>query len=181
MFKTAIIAAMLAILGASGAYADEPVTLDSIARQPGPLKEDKVVDLREADGGILGQLERAGVIDSASRFAGLVLLEGNSLGELHYGEYAFKAGEGMLDVERDLIGHRVVRYKLTIPKGLTSEQVVERLREDPVLIGEIGEIPPDGSLEPDTYYFERGETRQSLLTRMAAVHARRALRDTRAQ
>ena len=178
MNKLQALVAILAILGASGAYADD---LDSIARQPGPLKEDKVVDLREADGGILGQLERAGVIDSASRFAGLVLLEGNSLGKLHYGEYAFRAGEGMLDVERDLIGHRVVRYKLTIPKGLTSEQVNERLREDPVLIGEIGEIPSDGSLQPDTYYFERGETRQSLLTRMAAVHARRALRDTPAQ
>jgi cell division protein YceG involved in septum cleavage len=59
------------------------------------------------------------------------------------------------------------------PQGVTSEQVVERLREDPVLIGEIEEIPPDGSLEPDTYYFERGDTRQSLLTRMAAIHARR--------
>src|ERR1700677_21194 len=162
---TRIAIAALAILVATGAHADEPVTLDSIAHQPGPLKEDKVVYLvREADGGnIVNQLDRAGVIYSASRFAGLVLLEGN-YDKLNLGEYAFRAGESMYDVERELIAHRVVRYKLTIPKGLTSEQVVERLREDPVLIGEIGEIPPDGSLEPDTYYFERGDTRQSLLT-----------------
>jgi UPF0755 protein len=87
----------------------------------------------------------------------------------------------MYDVAREPIAHRVVRYKLTIPKGFTSEQVVERLREDPVPIGEIREIPPDGSLEPNTYYFERGDTRQSILTRMDVTHARRVLRDMPAQ
>ena len=36
----------------------------------------------------------------------------------------------MNDIENELIAHRVVRYKITIPEGLTSEQVVDRLRED---------------------------------------------------
>ena len=78
----------------------------------------------------------------------------------------------MNEIENELIAHRVVRYKLTIPEGLTSEQVVDRLREDTVLAGEIREPPREGSLMPDTYYFERGDTRLSILSRMAKIQAK---------
>jgi UPF0755 protein len=143
------------------------------ARNPGPLPADKVVMIvREDDGGsIADQLERAGVIDSAMWFNILTLLDGNR-GALKRGEYAFKARVSMNEIEDELIAHRVVRYKLTIPEGLTSEQVVDRLRQDPVLIGEIREAPREGSLMPDTYYFERGDTRLSILLRMAKMQAK---------
>jgi UPF0755 protein len=143
------------------------------ARSPGPLAADKVVMIvREDDAGsIADQLERAGVIDSAMWFNILTLLDGNR-GALKRGEYAFKAAVSMNEIENELIAHHVVRYKLTIPEGLTSEEVIDRLREDPVLIGEIREPPREGSLMPDTYYFERGDTRLSILSRMAKVQAR---------
>jgi UPF0755 protein len=143
------------------------------ARSPGPLAADKVVMIvREDDGGgIADQLERAGVIDSAMWFNILTLLDGNR-GALKRGEYAFKAGISTNEIENELIAHHVVRYKLTIPEGLTSEQIVDRLREDPVLIGEVREPPREGSLMPDTYYFERGDTRLSILSRMAKIEAR---------
>jgi UPF0755 protein len=143
------------------------------ARNPGPLAEDKVVMIaREDDGGsIADQLERAGVIDSAFWFNILTVLDGNR-GVLKRGEYALKAGMSMNDIENELIAHRVVRYKITIPEGLTSEQVVDRLQEDPVLTGEVRDPPREGSLMPDTYYFERGDTRQSILSRMAKIQAK---------
>jgi UPF0755 protein len=143
------------------------------SRSPGPLAADKVVIIaREDDGGsIADQLERAGVIDSALWFNILTVLDGNR-GALKRGEYAFKAGMSMNDIENELIAHRVVRYKLTIPEGLTSEQVVDRLREDTVLTGDIRETPREGSLMPDTYYFERGDTRLSILSRMAKIQAK---------
>ena len=88
--------------------------------------------VREDDGGsIADQLERAGVIDSALWFNVLTLLDGNR-GALKRGEYAFKAGMSMNDIENELVAHRVVMYKLTIPEGLTSEQIVQRLRENEV-------------------------------------------------
>ena len=138
------------------------------ARSPGPLTEDKVVMImREDDAAdIADQLERAGVIDSATWFNILTALDGNR-GALKRGEYAFKAGMSMNDIENELIAHRVIRYKITIPEGLTSEQVVDRLHEDTVLTGDIREPPREGSLMPDTYYFERGDTRLSILSRMA--------------
>ena len=143
------------------------------ARSPGPLAADKVVMIEREDdaASIADQLERAGVIDSAMWFNVLTLLDGNR-GALKRGEYAFKAAVSMNDVENELIAHRVVRYKLTIPEGLTSEQVVDRLREDTVLTGDVREVPREGSLMPDTYYFERGDTRQSILSRMAKIQAK---------
>ena len=143
------------------------------ARSPGPLTEDKVVMIMREDdaAGIADQLERAGVIDSAMWFNLLTVLDGNR-GALKRGEYAFKAGMSMNDIENELIAHRVIRYKITIPEGLTSEQVVDRLHEDTVLTGDIREPPREGSLMPDTYYFERGDTRVSILSRMAKIQAK---------
>jgi UPF0755 protein len=160
---------LLGALAAAGAVA----WLLNEARAPGPLAADKVVMIvREDDGGsIADQLERAGVIDSALWFNTLTLLDGNR-GALKRGEYAFKAGISMSEVENELLAHRVVRYKLTIPEGLTSEQVVQRLRDDAVLLGEIKEPPHEGSLMPDTYYYERGDTRLSILTRMAKMQSK---------
>ena len=41
-----------------------------------------------------------------------------------------------------------------------------------MLVGDVKETPREGSLMPDTYYFERGDTRQSILTRMAKAQTR---------
>ena len=143
------------------------------SRKPGPLTADKIVNIvREDDGGsIAEQLERAGVIDSATWFSLLTLLDGNR-SILKRGEYEFKAGVSMNDIESLLAAHHVVQHKLTVPEGLTSEQIVQRLRDDDVLVGDIKETPREGSLMPDTYYFERGVTRQSLLTRMAKAQTK---------
>jgi UPF0755 protein len=143
------------------------------SRKPGPLTADKVINIvREDDGGsIAEQLERAGVISSATWFSMLTLLDGNR-SVLKRGEYDFKAGVSMNEIESLLATHHVVQHKLTIPEGLTSEQIVQRLRDDEVLVGDINETPREGSLMPDTYYFERGDTRQSLLARMAKAQTK---------
>jgi UPF0755 protein len=143
------------------------------SRSPGPLAEDKVVMIASDDngGGIADQLERAGVINSAMWFNILTVLDGNR-GALKRGEYAFRAGVSMNEIENELLAHHVVRYKITIPEGLTSEQIVDRLREDTVLTGEVRDPPHEGSLMPDTYYFERGDTRQSILSRMAKIQTK---------
>ncbi len=143
------------------------------SRKPGPLAADKIVNIvREDDAGSMAdQLERAGVIDSAMWFSVLTLLDG-SRSSLKRGEYEFKAGVSMNDIETLLASHKVVQHKLTVPEGLTSDQIVQRLRDDDVLVGDIREVPREGSLMPDTYYFERGDTRQSIVTRMAKAQSK---------
>jgi UPF0755 protein len=143
------------------------------SRKPGPLAADKIVVIeREDDSGTIGdQLERAGVVDSALWFSAMTMIDG-SRSSLKRGEYAFKAGVSLRQVEAELIAHKVVQHKLTIPEGLTSDQVVERLHDDDVLVGDVKELPREGSLLPDTYLFELGDTRQAELTRMAKAQAK---------
>ena len=143
------------------------------ARKVGPLTEDKVVIItREDDGGTIAeQLERAGVIDSATAFSVMSFLDG-SHSALKRGEYDFKAGVSLREIEQQLIAHKVVQHKLTIPEGLTSDQIVQRMRDDDAMVGEVKESPREGSLLPDTYFFERGDNRQALLTRMAKAQTK---------
>jgi UPF0755 protein len=143
------------------------------SRKPGPLAADKIVVIeREDDAGPIGdQLERAGVVDSALWFSAMTLIDG-SRSSLKRGEYAFKANVSLRDVETELLSGKVVLHSLTIPEGLTSDQVAQRLRDNDTLIGEIKEPPREGSILPETYKFARGETRQALLAVMAKAQTK---------
>jgi UPF0755 protein len=141
--------------------------------KPGPLAENKVVNIvREDDGGsIADQLERAGVIDSAIWFNLLTLFDGNRAA-LKRGEYEFKAGDSLRQVEATVMSGKVVLHPLTIPEGLTSEQVVQRVRDAEFLAGDVKEVPREGSILPETYDYPRGFTRQAVLTRMEKQQAK---------
>ncbi len=65
-----------------------------------------------------------------------------------------------------LTSGRPVLHSVLIPEGLTSEQIVNRLRENDLLAGDIVNIPREGSLLPDTYRVERGTSRQRLIQLM---------------
>jgi UPF0755 protein len=155
-----LIGAIIGLVGFAAALVEE--------RKAGPLTDDKVLLIeREDDGGpIADQLERGGVIDSAPLFSAMTLVDGNH-GALKRGEYTFKAGINMREVEQELLSGKVLLHSVTVPEGLTSEQIVQRLRDNDVLVGEVKELPREGSLLPETYKFARGETRQALLSVMA--------------
>ena len=60
-----------------------------------------------------------------------------------------------------------IRWRVTLAEGVTSWQVVESLKRADFLTGEIAEVPPEGSLSPDSYEVERGAERAALLAEMA--------------
>lgn len=70
---------------------------------------------------------------------------------------------GALDIIRR--GDVIIR-KLTIPEGLTSHEIVRLLNDHPMLRGPIQAVPPEGSLLPETYFFQRGDMREDFLRRM---------------
>jgi UPF0755 protein len=82
----------------------------------------------------------------------------------------FSYGAGVPEVYRDLVesGTPMV-YRVSVPEGLTSWQIVEGLRAADFLSGEIAEVPPEGSLAPDTFEVRRGQDRQEILERMQAA------------
>jgi UPF0755 protein len=65
-----------------------------------------------------------------------------------------------------------LRYRVTLAEGVTSWQVVEALSTADFLSGQVSEVPPEGSLAPDSYEVERDEARADLLAEMAARQAR---------
>jgi len=87
-------------------------------------------------------------------------------GSLKAGEFPLTANISMEQIIRVLRDGKSISYKITLPEGLTSQQIVERLNKDPVLNGNVQKIPEEGSLLPETYTFQRGTSRQAMLKRM---------------
>ncbi|MBX6425323.1 MAG: endolytic transglycosylase MltG [Variibacter sp.] len=133
---------------------------------PGPLQSDKIVNIpRSGVREVAELLEREGVIDQPWVFIGGVFAL-KARDDLKAGEYLFQKHASLRDVLDTIIEGKVVQHQITIPEGLTSEQVVARLLENEVLTGSVREIPREGTLLPETYRFTRGTTREQLIQRM---------------
>lgn len=145
---------------------------------PGPLKEEKVVNIPRGSGirDIADLLVREGVIDQPWTFVGAVVVR-KARDDLKSGEYSFPKGATLGDVIATLINGKVVQHTITIPEGLTAEQIVHRLLATDLLSGNIREIPREGSLLPETYRVVRGTSREQLIQRMQQAQ-RKVLQET---
>ncbi|HWK38504.1 MAG TPA: endolytic transglycosylase MltG, partial [Hyphomicrobium sp.] len=138
---------------------------------PGPLTASRVITVPRGEGRIeiATRLEKEGAISNRWAFIANYLLR-NAIGpkqtELKAGDYEIKKHASMAEIMETLALGRGVLSKITIPEGWTSLQIVQRLREEEELVGEITEIPPEGSLLPDTYRYSKGMDRRELLERM---------------
>nr|WP_202390238.1 endolytic transglycosylase MltG [Tsuneonella aeria] len=113
------------------------------------------------------ELEDKGLIASADSF----LLRAKILGSgdpVQRGEFALPQGASPATILDTLQHGQVIRRFVTVPEGLPSIMVHERLMAEPLLTGPIP-VPAEGSVLPDTYDFERGETRAKVLARMQAA------------
>jgi UPF0755 protein len=138
-------------------------------RGPGPeatAGEISSVVLRRGAGlnEIASSLERAGVIRSGAIFKAAAQVTGVAR-DLKAGEYEFASGASMARVLDDIRAGRVVRHQVTIPEGATSEMVIEMLNAEEALTG-LAPTPPEGTVLPETYDFQRGEDRAAVLQRM---------------
>src|SRR5258708_3073016 len=141
---------------------------------PGPLQDDKVVNIPARAGmtDIADTLQREGVIDNNRwAFIGAVFaLKARS--ELKPGAYLFQSSASLRDVIGTIVDGKVVQHAVTIPEGLTSEQIVGRLSDNDIFAGAAKEIPREGTLLPETYKFPRGTTRDQVIARMQQAQNR---------
>lgn len=110
------------------------------------------------------QLGEEGLIDSSDAF----LLRAKILGSgdpIQAGEFLIPAGASPSQILDTFQHGQVIRRFVTVPEGLPSILVWERLMAEDLLTGEV-EVPEEGSVLPDTYDFERGESRAEVLARM---------------
>lgn len=150
--------ALLAVLGAIWLY-----------QGPGPAARSGEVTnvvLRRGAGlpEIASSLEQAGVIRSSSIFLTAAQVSGAAR-RLKAGEYEFPSRASLRQVLIRIRDGKIVRHRVTIAEGLTSDMVVDILMRSPVLTGTVP-TPPEGSILPETYQVQRGEDRAAVLQRM---------------
>lgn len=158
--------------------------------KPGNLDQARTITVERGAGvrEIADRLQSEGVVSSKWLFLAGVWLnrEGNNL---KAGEYAIPARASMNDIMNLLVEGKSVAYRLTIPEGLTSEQVIACMTADSqpaderitgltrdqeakcresaaALIGPAPPVPPEGAILPETYAFSRGDTRENVLNLM---------------
>ena len=133
----------------------------------GPLAEDKIVNIPRGLGirDIADLLMREGVIDQPWTFVGGVIVL-KARDELKFGEYQFPKQASLHDVISTIVEGKVVLHQISVPEGLTSEQIVQRLLDMDILNGNIREVPREGSLLPESYRFTRGTPREQVIQRM---------------
>ncbi|PDT73301.1 endolytic transglycosylase MltG [Bradyrhizobium sp. C9] len=161
---------IILMIGAGATYYYGKQTLES----PGPLQEDKIVNIpaRAGKRDIADVLSREGVINvNPWVFIGSVFaLKASS--DLKPGEYSFQKNASLRDVIATIVDGKVVQHAITIPEGLTSEQIVTRLSDNDIFTGSVREIPREGTLLPETYKFPRGTTRDQVIQRLQQAQKR---------
>jgi UPF0755 protein len=171
VFGNAVFTIILVLMiGVGGIYVYGKQKIEA----PGPLQEDKIVNIPSRAGmtDIADILQREGVIDN-NRWAfigGVFALKARS--ELKPGEYLFQKNASLRDVIGTMVEGKVVQHAVTIPEGLTSEQIMARLAENDIFSGSVREIPREGTLLPETYKFPRGTPREQVIARMQQTQKR---------
>ena len=161
---------IILMIGAGAAYYYGRQMLEA----PGPLQEDKVVNIpaRAGKRDIADVLQREGVINVNpwAFIGGVLALKASS--DLKPGEYSFHKSASLRDVIGTIVEGKVVQHTVTVPEGLTSEQIVSRLGDNDIFTGSVREIPREGTLLPETYKFPRGTTRDQVIQRMQQAQKR---------
>lgn len=135
--------------------------------QAGPLDAGKIVYIESGSStrGIADTLIAEGVMapDGKYIFLGAAKLKKSNL---KAGEYQFTAGTSIKDALALLESGKTYQRQLTVAEGLMSFEIVDIVNAAEALEGEITEIPPQGTLLPETYSYTRGENRNKVITRM---------------
>ena len=171
---------ILALLfaGIAAAAATGWFVLRSELAKPGPADKAKVFSvLPGANARLVGRrLKAEGLIRHAPLFEIKARLAGPAL-TLKAGEYRIPAHASITAIFDQLVSGKTLQHPLTLAEGLSSRDIVRALRASPLLAGEISQIPPEGSLLPETYMVTRGTSRQAVLARMQAAMDRLLARE----
>jgi UPF0755 protein len=124
-----------------------------------------LIPARSRTHAIAQMMEAAGVVKYGLLFEADAHLKGVS-SRFKAGEYAIPSTASMAQIASILVEGKSIQHKLTAAEGLTSEMIWKLVKADPVLVGDAGPVPAEGTLLPETYLFTRGQTRGDLLAQM---------------
>jgi UPF0755 protein len=139
---------------------------------PGPLAKDMsfVVPDGASLRSVAGKLEEEGAIASSESFRLRAKFFASSA-PIKAGEFMLPAGSSPHRILAILQGGDVIRRMITIPEGMPSILVWERLKAEKLLTGD-PPVPVEGSILPNTYDYASGESRAAVIQRMQAGMAK---------
>lgn len=152
------------------------VLLVSHVAGPGPAASEGdetvfVVERGDTAGVVARRLDGAGLVRTRMGFEVAAALSGASA-RLKPGEYAIPSRASPGAIARILASGKGITRSLTFPEGWTVRQMFRRIEANTVLTGPMPDLPEEGSLFPDTYVIQRGDTRAALVRRMAQAQSR---------
>lgn len=133
----------------------------------GPLNEQKEILVQPGESlrKIAYNLHQKGIITSPTVFElGLRALGQGT--DIKAGEYSIPRHASMKMVAHILTSGQTYIRRLVIPEGLTSGQVLTVMDTMKGLMGQVVQIPKNGTLLPDTYHYSYGDTKEGMLNRM---------------
>ena len=153
----------LAIIAVVAAIAAVGMMWWSAGPKPGPHRV--TVEEGSTLASVARQLDTAGIIPgNATTFRGMAKIFGSG-DPVQAGEFEIPAGSSASEV-LDILQHgRPVVRLVTIAEGMPSIIVQEKLAALPDLTGP-APLPAEGSVLPDSYDWQKGETRAAVLKRM---------------
>lgn len=134
---------------------------------PGAGTHDVVIPTGTTLAGAANRLQDADVVSSGNQFRLLARFFGSDK-PIRAGVYRFVEGRGWRDYLRQMQRGDVIALRVTIPEGMTSVLVRERLLANPQLTGPTP-LPDEGSVLPDTYNFPVGSARAAAVRHMQAA------------
>ena len=140
---------------------------------PGPKPGPHTLIVQEGStiGSVARKLEEQGAIPGTARTYYVMARLLGSGDPIQAGEFAIPKGMGGAAI-LDLLQHgRPVQRLITVTEGMPSIIVQEKLAANAYLTGAVPPIA-EGSVLPDTYGYERGESRAAVVNRMQAAMRR---------
>ena len=135
----------------------------------GPSQREVTVVVKSGSGIrlVAKQLQKGGVVKSADAFVNRARIFGAS-STIKTGEFLIPAAASNADILSILTGGKTVQRMVTVPEGMPSIMIFDRLMANDMLTGTIP-VPAEGSILPDSYAFDKGETRAAVVLRMQAA------------
>lgn len=139
---------------------------------PGPLEKDAelTVPAGASLASVADALAQKGAVTSALTLRLRARVLGGSA-PIKTGTFLLPKGASQSALIDILQGGKVIRRFVTVPEGMPSIMVAERLAAQPNLAGPVS-APEEGSVLPDTYEIAMGEPRAAVVLRMQAAMQR---------
>ena len=127
----------------------------------------KIVYIRQGQtvNELVKKLKNENLIKSIFLFKLLLKVTANDQ-KIQYGEYSFQGETSELEIVKKLTSGNFYYRKITIPECSSSKEILNIINRNVFLIGNISSLPREGTIFPDTYFFQRNDNKNILISRM---------------